>query len=240
MRSFAITDVGQRRSMNQDAIYCREQAIGNLPNLFIVADGMGGHHAGDVASKLCISSVIEKVKESKEEMPIHILEEAIRHANDMILQEANEKKEWEGMGTTLVLATIKKDVMYVANIGDSRLYLIREQLRQITEDHSLVEELMKKGELEEAQAKHHPNKNIITRAIGMQPYISPDYFEVSIRSDELILLCSDGLSNMLEGEEIKNIIDVCESDLEKAGKMLVEKANAHGGRDNISLILVQK
>ena len=143
MRSYAKTDVGNKRSMNQDFFYCNENAVGSFRNLFIVADGMGGHKAGDHASKLCVDRMVDSVRESSHKTPVTIFEEAVDIANNRIYSAAKENAEFEGMGTTMVACTLCGETMYVANIGDSRLYLLRDGISQITDDHSLVEELVK-------------------------------------------------------------------------------------------------
>ncbi len=240
MKAFSITDVGVKRKINQDSIYCEENAVGNFQNLFIVADGLGGHNAGDYASRTCIDCVVEKIKESSRKTPVGCMEEAISYANGQIYRMAQEHIELEGMGTTFVGATLAGSSLYVANIGDSRLYIIDDkEIRQITEDHSLVEAMIRNGEIERREARFHPNKNIITRAIGTSRQVEPDFFEVEVKPGNLALLCSDGLSNMMEDEDMMYIIRRYNGDIEAAGKKLVEKANECGGRDNISLILIQ-
>ena len=143
------------------------------------------------------------------------------------------------MGTTLVVATIFNDTMYIANIGDSRLYIIDDDIKQITEDHSLVEEMIKTGELPRKEARFHPNKNVITRALGSGKSVSPDYFEVSLKSGDTVLMCSDGLSNMIDDEEIKTIVKEY-GEIKLVGRKLIEKANEYGGKDNIAIILIRK
>lgn len=240
MESFSITDVGRVRTINQDYVYAIETPIGNLPNLFIVADGMGGHNAGDFASRFCVDVVTQHIKESDRRTPIGILEDAIKNANQELLLKAEEQKELDGMGTTFVAATFLDDIMYVANIGDSRLYVINDEMKQITKDHSLVEEMITTGELPRKDARFHPNKNIITRAVGSSQYVSPDYFEVSIKEEDVVLLCSDGLSNMVEDVEIKDIIDKNRDDMKAIGNKLIERANEYGGKDNIAVVLIRK
>ena len=239
MKSFSITDIGKKRTVNQDYIYCEDKAIGNLPNLFIVADGMGGHNAGDFASRYCVDTITKHIIKSKRKTPIGILEDAIKTANEELLLKAEEQKELDGMGTTLVAATIFNDIMYVANIGDSRLYVINDNIKQITEDHSLVEEMIKTGELPRKEARFHPNKNVITRALGSGKSVSPDYFEVSLESGDIVLMCSDGLSNMMDDEEILNIVNE-NGEIELIGRRLIEKANEYGGKDNIAIILIRE
>lgn len=240
MKSFSITDVGRKRTVNQDYIYCQEDKIGNLPNLYIVADGMGGHNAGDFASRFCVETVTELIRQSPLKTPIGIIESAVKKTNELLTKKAEEQSELVGMGTTFVAATIFGDVMYVANIGDSRLYVINDEIHQITEDHSLVEEMIKTGEIERKDARFHPNKNIITRAVGSAIYVSPDYFEVNLSKGDFVLMCSDGLSNMMDDEEIQFIVQDNEEDMEKIGIHLIEKANEYGGKDNIAIILVRQ
>ena len=241
MKAFSITDIGMKRHMNQDYVFASENAIGKFPNLFIVADGMGGHKAGDYASRVCVKTMIESVQNSTLKTYIGILEEAIGAANKRIFEDAASNNDLEGMGTTLVVAVVLEDnTLYVANIGDSRLYLVdEEEIRQITEDHSLVEEMVKNGELERSEAKVHPNKNVITRAIGTSKHVVADYFEVQLKPGDRILLCSDGLSNMLEDREMRYIMNRYSNDTARAVEELVKKANINGGKDNISAVLVQ-
>jgi len=238
MKAYAKTDVGSKRSMNQDFFYCSEIAVGSFHNLFIVADGMGGHKAGDHASKLCVESMVESIGKSSHKTPVTIFEEAVNIANEKIYSEANEHLEFDGMGTTMVACTILNQTMYIANIGDSRLYLLRESLSQITNDHSLVEELVKQGNLTESEARVHPQKNIITRALGTDIQVNADYFEITVEKGDIILLCSDGLSNMLDDEDMAYIIKHSDT-LEEAGTALVEQANRNGGDDNITVVLAQ-
>lgn len=238
MKAFAKTDIGSKRSMNQDSYYCNETSVGSFHNLFIVADGMGGHKAGDQASKLCVTQMEDAISKSAHKTPVSIFEEAVAKANLAVYQEAKGNIEYEGMGTTMVACTVQNDTMYVANIGDSRLYLLREKLHQITSDHSLVEELVKKGNLTESEARIHPQKNIITRALGTDSQVSADYFEVAIQKGDIILLCSDGLSNMIDDEDMEYIVNQSRS-LEDAGKALVDKANQNGGDDNITVVLAK-
>jgi protein phosphatase len=239
MKSFSITDVGKKRKVNQDYVFGEENAIGSLPNIFIVADGMGGHNAGDYASRFCVESVIDSIKNSNQKTPIGIIEIAITNANNLLIEESRKNCDLEGMGTTFVLATIMGDVLYVANIGDSRLYVIRDDIKQITEDHSLVEEMVKTGEIERKDARLHPNKNIITRALGANSQVVPDFFEVNITKEDTILMCSDGLSNMMDDEDIFRIIKEYPDDIEKAASKLIETANEYGGNDNIAIIIVR-
>ena len=241
MKAFSMTDVGAKRKMNQDFIFSSENAVGNFPNLFLVADGMGGHKAGDYASRVCVEVVVESIKNSKLRTVVGTLEEAIQTANTRVYVDAMSNSELEGMGTTLVAGVVTdNDTLYVANVGDSRLYMIsNREIKQITQDHSLVEEMIRRGELEPSEARFHPNKNIITRAIGTAQTIVVDYFEVPLQSGDKILMCSDGLCNMIDEIEMKYIIESYPNEIDKAVKRLVKRANENGGHDNISTILVQ-
>ncbi len=238
MKAFSITDIGERRRINQDYVFCCDNTIGKLPNLFIVADGMGGHNAGDYASRFCVEFFKQKIEENEAKLPIALIESALKETNDALLNKAHEQSELEGMGTTFVVATIFDKEMYVANIGDSRLYVIGKEMKQITEDHSLVEVMVKTGELDRDEARVHPNKNIITRALGANANVEPDFFEVHLEEGDTVLMCSDGLTNMLEDEMIEKIIRD-NDDPQSAADTLVKCANQNGGKDNIAIIIIK-
>lgn len=239
MRSFSITDVGEKRQINQDYVFCEENSIGGLPNLFIVADGMGGHNAGDYASRFSVEVFTERIRTNQLKTPIGMISDALQYTNDLLLDEANAKNNLQGMGTTFVVATIIESVLYVANVGDSRLYVIREGIKQITEDHSLVEEMIKTGEIDRKDARFHPNKNIITRALGAGSAVTPDYFEVELTESDIVLMCSDGLTNMVDDKDIMDIVQAYPEELDRMAGTLVQKANENGGKDNISIVLVK-
>lgn len=238
MKAYAKTDIGARRQTNQDFVFCSMQPVGSLPNLFIVADGMGGHKAGDLASRYTVEEFLETVRNSKADNPITIIEEAVAKANLLLIQKSKESIDYEGMGTTLVVATIIGKAIYIANVGDSRLYLVNNEIQQITRDHSLVEEMISLGEIDRNSARTHEKKNIITRAVGVDTEVVADFFEVDYVDGDIILMCSDGLSNMIEDEDMKNIINQG-NDLPEIIDNLITEANKNGGRDNISVILVE-
>lgn len=238
MKTFSITDVGQKRNMNQDYVYTSETPVGNIPNLFVVADGMGGHNAGDFASKYTVEQLVKSIKSSRETNPIKIIRQSIESANKELLKKAYENPELTGMGTTLVVATIIEGYIYVANIGDSRLYIISEGIKQITKDHSLVEEMIRLGEIDREDARYHPDKNIITRAVGAGDEVSVDFFELKLEQSDIILMCSDGLTNMISDEGIEEIVK-SEKDVVHKAKKLVETANYNGGKDNIAVIIIE-
>ncbi|MBE5922116.1 MAG: Stp1/IreP family PP2C-type Ser/Thr phosphatase [Lachnospiraceae bacterium] len=237
MKAYGKTDAGAIRAMNQDVIFYSENPVGTLPNLFIVADGMGGHRAGDIASSLAVKTFVDFIKRSQNINPITLLEEGIELANMAVIEKAFEDEGYHGMGTTIVVATVKDGLLYVANVGDSRLYLINDEIHQITRDHSYVEDLVSLGQLDKESARVNQKKNIITRAIGAEPNVVPDFFEVEYNGTDRFLLCSDGLSNMVSDEEIRKVI-TSEDDLSDAVHRLIDLANEHGGRDNISVVLV--
>lgn len=238
MKAYSITDIGKRRSSNQDFVYASEQQVGNLPNLFIVADGMGGHNAGDLASRYTVESMVEYIEKAEEKRPIPLLSMAIHHANDLVMDKARTDRALEGMGTTVVAATIADGCLYVANVGDSRLYLIDQQIEQITRDHSLVEEMIRIGELQRQDARSHPDRNVITRAIGVNSPVKIDFFDMKLEKGDRILLCSDGLTTMVDDDEILHIVKKCSSPKE-AAQRLVTEANKNGGKDNISVVMAE-
>ncbi|MBD5452574.1 MAG: Stp1/IreP family PP2C-type Ser/Thr phosphatase [Lachnospiraceae bacterium] len=241
MKLFSITDVGKRREINEDYIYTSEKPVGNLPNLFMVADGMGGHNAGDYASKHAVEKVVEVIEGYTQETDSeNILQKAIDDANTHINQMAKSNERLKGMGTTLVAVTVdvEENHVLVANVGDSRMYIINDFITQITKDHSLVEEMVDMGGIDREAARLHPDKNIITRAVGVKEYVLVDFFDITISEKEMLLLCTDGLTNMLKDKEIHRIIRES-ADIEEAGRRLIDAANANGGRDNIAVVLVE-
>lgn len=238
VRSYALTDIGQRRQLNQDFIYCSETPVGNLPNVFIVADGMGGHNAGDYASVLAVETVVEEIGASFEKSPVKILEHAITKANTVLRQRASENFSLSGMGTTLVAATCIGHYLEVANVGDSRLYVVGDEITQITVDHSLVEEMVRMGGIDREEARNHPDKNIITRAVGAKDDVEVDFFNLELQTGDMVLLCSDGLTNMVDDEMILRIIKNG-GNLRDRVEELVETANINGGKDNISVVIIE-
>ena len=238
LNSYAMTDVGRTRGVNQDYVFSCLEPVGNLPNLFIVADGMGGHQAGDFASSYSVKKFLESVSLSLQKNPHKICEDASRYANRELIEKAKANPELKGMGTTLVALTIIGDKAYVANVGDSRLYCMEEVLTQITVDHSLVQEMIRIGELTKEDARLHPDKNIITRAVGAGRDIHADFFEFTLTKESILLMCSDGLSNMVEDAQLAVLLKSAQTP-EKIGKKLIETANKNGGKDNIAVIVIK-
>ncbi len=238
MKTFSKVDVGRKRDVNQDYVFATDQPVGKLPNLLIVADGMGGHNAGDFASKFVVEELKRELSLAQEMQPEVLIRDAIQSVNYQLKAEASRSTEREGMGTTLVLATVIDHTLYFANIGDSRLYLLNEGIKQLSRDHSYVQEMVRLGGMNAEEAKNHPDKNIITRAMGAKEHVQIDFFEYCLQKDDKILMCTDGLSNMLEDEEILAIVQGSR-DVVEAVERLVESANEHGGNDNIGVILAE-
>jgi protein phosphatase len=240
MRFYSITETGRVRSKNQDFVFATDQKTGPLSNLFLVADGMGGHNAGEFASAYAVQSVVEAIRNSTIQEPIAVLEQAITSANYKVYHEALADPDKKGMGTTLVAATYLDGHLYIANVGDSRLYVATDQeLRQITRDHSLVQELVREGNLQESEAMIHPRKNMITRAVGAEEAVRTDFFDVEVRPGDQILLCTDGLTNMVSKETMTDILFVASDTPEMKAKKLVNTAEENGGRDNITVVLIE-
>lgn len=236
------SDIGNRRDMNQDSYYLGSKE--DIP-LFIIADGMGGHKAGEVASEMAISIIKEKFLKEKENLEKKrteialLIKNAIEEANSKILQESIENKECRGMGTTITMAYILVDKLFIGHIGDSRAYLLRKNdFVQLTEDHSLVAQLVKNGSISKEEAQCHPQKNIITRAVGTDSNIEIDIIIKDIDKEDIILFCTDGLTNMVGDSKIKEILLTSEN-MQAACEDLVNIANENGGLDNITVMAVK-
>lgn len=235
------TDKGAVRSMNQDN--CFMTVFDENSCFAIVCDGMGGPKAGDIASNIAVKVISEKfvsgwnnkisLNDAKE-----LLVESINAANVKVYSVAGDNPEYEGMGTTVVAALCYDNMLLIANVGDSRAYLINDSLKQITKDHSYVQELIDTGKLTEKEAEDFPYKNIITRALGTNPTVIPDTFFVSLKDNEICLLCSDGLYNYASEQEITDLIKSV--DIEELATALVDTANKNGGGDNITALVFSK
>lgn len=236
MKSYGITDIGNVRKYNQDYSLECDDPIGNLDNLYVVCDGLGGRNAGEYASSTAAENFFDLVENSKLENPLAIFKEAITEVNNIVFEEGQEP-EYQGMATTLVAVTVMDGVVYVANVGDSRAYIVGDEMTQITWDHSYVGELMRRGKITKEEARFHNKNNVITRAIGAEETVEPDYFQVELEKGEFILLCTDGLYNMLSERTIQAVINARGSLRAKAEK-LVDLANEAGGKDNIAAVLI--
>ena len=224
--------------MNQDYVFASQDTVGNLPNLFAVADGMGGHNAGDYASSHAVRILVDEIREDTDYNPVKVIRHAIETANTEIIEQAQKDEKLRGMGTTMVVATIVGQYAYIANVGDSRLYVVNQEIRQITKDHSLVEEMVRMGEMDKETARNHRDKNIITRAIGAVPEVDVDFFEINLNPEDEILMCTDGLTNMVEDADIRNIM-LSQRDIAEQAERLVKTANENGGKDNITVIVIK-
>jgi protein phosphatase len=223
-----LTDTGRQREANEDSYFSRSP-------LFAVADGMGGAQAGEVASRMAVEA-FERVDES-EATPEDLLRRTAQDANREIFELAQGDSSRSGMGTTLTAALLHGDEISFGHVGDSRAYVFRDgRLRQITNDHSLVEELRRQGKLTRDQAAEHPQRSVITRALGPEPTVDVDTVTFSARPGDVFLLCSDGLTTMLDDEDVAAVLDRGE-DLERTAQRLVRAANERGGRDNITVVL---
>jgi protein phosphatase len=244
----AITDVGRKRKGNEDSVHVNPEQ-----NLFVVADGMGGHAAGEVASKVAAESINEFVclTSGDEEItwPFGLdenisydgnrLKTAVRYANRKVLEATKEKSEYEGMATTVAAVLVDGDTANLAHVGDSRVYLLRgEEITQLTSDHSWVNEQIQSGVISADQARSHPLRNVVTRALGGKPDLQVDMQFHQVQPGDLLLLCSDGLTTMVSDQEIARVVAAAEGDIEKAARGLVAAANAQGGEDNITVLLL--
>ena len=247
------SNVGKKRDLDEDSIIVvRNETVSESKReqvtLLIVADGMGGHNAGEVASRLATAKVAEEVVgamfkenrrdlfEKREKNPLKI---AIEEANNYIFNEVKEDPQYEGMGTTVTAAVILGPTVYIGHVGDSRAYIVNEEeIRQVTKDHSLVQEMVKRGEISKEEALVHPRKNIITRAVGIYQDIEVDTSTEYICGDDYLLLCCDGLTDMVRDKDIRRIV-MQYDDPQRMCDELVKKANKNGGLDNISVILAQ-
>jgi protein phosphatase len=244
----AATHTGMVRSHNEDTIGS-DPGIG----LAVLADGMGGYNAGEVASGIAVALVTKQTREllsrlgaaqgeqsERKSIAADILNDAILHANSSIFQAANSQPQYSGMGTTLVVALLSDNCINVAHVGDSRLYRLRgEELVQLTRDHSLLQEQIDSGMITKEMARRSQNKNLVTRAVGIEPAVEPEINSFEVREGDTYLLCSDGLNDMVEDDDIHLTLTSLQANLPLAANQLVQMANDNGGRDNVSVILVQ-
>jgi len=230
-RSAGVSDTGRRRRRNEDSYVCE-------PPLFAVADGMGGAQAGEVASRLA-AAVLQEV--NGDQLSRGAIAELIQEANRRVFQRSNEDAAASGMGTTLTVALVESsDTVAIGHVGDSRAYRVRDgRLEQLTEDHSLVGEMMRSGRLSAEEAEAHPQRSVITRALGTEPDVDVDTFTVETQPGDVFLLCSDGLTTMVPDREILSLVDASGGDLERAARRLVEAANRSGGEDNITVVVFE-
>jgi len=235
------THIGQKRLVNQDALFMTDEPFFNLPNLYIVADGMGGHLAGEVASTKSIEffkNYIERNAYTKSDLLDFFLDATI-YANAEVLNIAKRDPLYSGMGTTFTALTIKDNKGYIAHVGDSRIYTIYDgTAKALTTDHSYVQEMLRQGNITEEESLTHPRKNVLTRALGIDENILVDAYVFNFEEGDIILMCTDGLTNMIDDGEIAHMIQSANS-IDVACQELIDKANENGGMDNITTILLE-
>jgi len=248
IRSVGATDVGRVREHNEDTI-----GVDSDIGLLVLADGMGGYNAGEVASGIAVKTIMSLVKEAMERQdmtvpdsetglsrPSIVLRDAIARANKIIYQTAKTQPQCEGMGTTVVACLFSDNKVSIAHVGDSRLYRLRaNRFEQMTMDHSLLQELVDRGFYSQAEAQRATNKNYVTRALGVEPGVDVEIHEQPALKGDFYVLCSDGLSDMVEDEDIHLTISTFSASLETVAKQLIQLSNDNGGRDNVSIILAQ-
>ena len=241
MKVFAKSDLGKARDMNEDFYYisANEESI----KLYILADGMGGYNGGEIASKLATNSVKSYIENNFKDTPkdreslVQLVASSMEYANMVVYEKSKEDKELEGMGTTLEVCLIYNNKAFIGHIGDSRIYRIRKQfIRKLTRDHSYVEELVKDGTITKEEAQNHPKKNMLMKALGCTPFVEPDLMIRGFLKEDVLLMCSDGLTNMLTEEEIYKMVV---TDFTNSSNNLVARANELGGYDNITVVIIK-
>jgi len=240
-KGYGRTDIGKVRAKNEDAIYIADKPVGALDNLYIVADGMGGHKAGEIASGMAIEAFCDYILQKNDLSDIALddfLKNGVLHANARVYDAQADNASWRGMGTTFSVCTVKDDRLYYAHVGDSRIYTIAgETLTHVSNDHSLVGELFRLGKITKEEASAHPNKNIVTRSLGTDSNLEVDTGDTPLPQGTGVLICSDGLSDIVSDSDILEIMIKDISDDVKADA-LVEAALKNGGKDNITLIII--
>jgi serine/threonine protein phosphatase PrpC len=240
MEAFANSDIGKVRDMNQDSYYISDKD--DKIKLYIVADGMGGYKGGEIASKLAIESSknyiinnFDQIKKERDQI-IELIKNAIEYANMVVYEKSKEVPELAGMGTTIDVCLIYSNRIYIGHIGDSRVYRLRKDFfRKLTVDDSYVEQLVKEGNITKEEAYNHPKKNMLTKALGCTAFVEPTVLVKGFMKGDILLMCTDGLTNMLKDDKICEII---KQNSEQASKELVKKANEQGGYDNITAVII--
>lgn len=241
IKAYAKSDQGKVREINQDYFYISNSL--DEVQLYILADGMGGYNGGEIASKLAVQTAknyiqnnfkdIEKDKDSI----IQLLGSSMEYANMVVYEKSKENPELQGMGTTLEICLIYNNKVYIGHVGDSRIYRIRKQfIRKLTQDHSYVQKLVKEGTITKEQAAHHPQKNMLMKALGCNAFVEPDVMVKGFLKDDILIICSDGLTNLVDQE---TIYEMASKNIEQATKDLVKLANDRGGYDNITVVIIK-
>ena len=239
--AYAKSDIGKVREMNQDAYYISDSL--SEVKLYLLADGMGGYKGGEIASQLAVKCAKNYIENNFVETPkdreslIQLVASSMEYANMVVYEKSKENKEFEGMGTTLEVCLIYNNKAYIGHIGDSRIYRIRKNfIRKLTQDHSYVQKLVKDGTITKEEAEVHPKKNMLLKALGCNAFVEPDVAVKGFLRDDIILMCSDGLTNMVKQQDI---FEVARGNIEKAPIRLVDLANENGGLDNVTVVVIK-
>jgi len=242
IQAYAKSDQGKVREMNQDYYYI-SNSLDEI-QLYILADGMGGYNGGEIASKLAVETAKNYIKnnfkdiEKDRDSIIQLLGSSMEYANMVVYEKSKENSELQGMGTTLEICLIYNNKVYIGHIGDSRIYRIRKEfIRKLTQDHSYVQKLVKEGTITKEQAAHHPQKNMLMKALGCNAFVEPDVMVKGFLKDDILIMCSDGLTNMIDQETIYQMAS--KKNIEQASKDLVQRANDNGGYDNITVVIIK-
>ena len=242
IQAYAKSDQGKVREMNQDYYYI-SNSLDEI-QLYILADGMGGYNGGEIATKLAVETAKNYIKnnfkdiEKDRDSIIQLLGSSMEYANMVVYEKSKENPELQGMGTTLEICLIYNNKVYIGHIGDSRIYRIRKEfIRKLTQDHSYVQKLVKEGTITKEQAAHHPQKNMLMKALGCNAFVEPDVMVKGFLKDDILIMCSDGLTNMIDQETIYQMAS--KKNIEQASKDLVQRANDNGGYDNITVVIIK-
>ena len=241
IKAYAKSDKGNVRETNEDYFYISNSL--DQIQLFLLADGMGGYNGGEIASQLAIQTAKNYIEnnfkdiEKDRDSIIQLLGSSMEYANMVVYEKAKENPELQGMGTTLEICLIYKNKAYIGHVGDSRIYRVRKQfIRKLTQDHSYVQKLVKEGTITKEQAEHHPQKNMLMKALGCNAFVEPDVMVKGFLKDDILIMCSDGLSNMVDQQ---TIYEMASKNIEQATKDLVQLAKDRGGYDNITVVIIK-
>ena len=241
IKAYAKSDKGNVRETNEDYFYISNSL--DQIELFLLADGMGGYNGGEIASQLAIQTAKNYIEnnfkdiEKDRDSIIQLLGSSMEYANMVVYEKAKENPELQGMGTTLEICLIYNNKAYIGHVGDSRIYRVRKQfIRKLTQDHSYVQKLVKEGTITKEQAEHHPQKNMLMKALGCNAFVEPDVMVKGFLKDDILIMCSDGLSNMVDQQ---TIYEMASKNIEQATKDLVQLAKDRGGYDNITVVIIK-
>lgn len=241
IKAYAKSDKGKVRENNQDYFYISNSL--DEVQLYILADGMGGYNGGEIASSLAVQTAKNYIENNFKEIEkdkdsiIQLLGSSMEYANMVVYEKSKENPELQGMGTTLEICLIYNNKVYIGHVGDSRIYRIRKQfIRKLTQDHSYVQKLVKEGTITNEQAAHHPQKNMLMKALGCNAFVEPDVMVKGFLKDDILIICSDGLTNLVDQE---TIFEMASKNIEQATKDLVKLANDRGGYDNITVVIIK-